>query len=56
VVGAVLIATVGLGLLYYPNADFGSTGDYLGIALWSVVLTGMLRGFRRLLPWSDDLE
>jgi hypothetical protein len=47
--GLVALAT-GLSLLYYPNAHFGSTGDYLTALLWAAAIGQGAQVARRFLP------
>jgi hypothetical protein len=46
---AVFVALAGLLVMYLPNPTFGSAFDYLGVALWAIVVGEALQASRRLL-------
>jgi hypothetical protein len=46
---AVFVALAGLLVMYLPNPTFGSAFDYLGVALWAIVVGETLQASRRLL-------
>jgi hypothetical protein len=46
---AVFVALGGLLVMYLPNPTFGSAFDYLGVALWAIVVGETVQASRRLL-------
>jgi hypothetical protein len=46
---AVFVSLAGLLVMYLPNPTFGSAFDYLGVALWAIVVGEAVQASRRLL-------